>query len=82
MDGPGGQVADETAAYSFLSSPTTAAWDDVHDHDQRDDDHRSDGDDGNRGRSEDHARRSVPPDISKNLGDDWDCGARRVQGEP
>ena len=37
------------------ASPTTPARDDVHEHDQGDDDHRRDGDDGDGGRGEDHA---------------------------
>jgi hypothetical protein len=36
-------------------SPSSAAWDDVHEHNQGDDNHRGDRNDGNRGRAEDHA---------------------------
>lgn len=36
-------------------SPPSPTRDDVHEDDQRDDDHRRHSDDGNRGRGEDHA---------------------------
>ena len=55
------------------ASPSAPARDDVHEHDQRYDDHRSNGDDGNGGRSDDHPGRPIRPYESKNLGGDWNC---------
>jgi hypothetical protein len=49
-----------SATLKLRASPTTPARDDVHEHDQGDDDHRRDGDDGDGGHGEDHDRRPFP----------------------
>ena len=60
-----------SATLKLRASPTTPARDDVHEHDQGDDDHRRDGDDGDGGHGEDHARVLSRNSPAKPLSGDW-----------